>query len=96
MCGTANHNNFKPGHGHHHLWMSMADSAAYKYLANNETTTATKATTAMSTEHPPAVEKIDLKKPNDTLMTVMMTVTKSTMHKCTSFFGDVQKSQAYK
>jgi len=68
----------------------MADSAAYKYLANNETTT------APSTEHPPAVEKVELKKPNDTLMTAMMTVTKSTVHKCTSFLEDVQKSQAYK
>jgi len=82
MCGTANHKS-EHGHGHpHHLFrVPAADAAAYEYLAKED-----KAQTM------PAKRPVDRKKPGDALTSL----TRSTIDKCTSYFGEFQKSPAYK
>lgn len=83
MCGTANH---KSEHGHgghpHHLFrVPAADAAAYEYLAKEKKAPAT------TTKRP-----ADRKKSGDALTSL----TRSTVDKCTSYFGEFQKSPAYK
>jgi hypothetical protein len=58
-----------------------ADAAAYEYLAKED-----KAQTM------PAKRPVDRKKPGDALTSL----TRSTVDKCTSYFGEFQKSPAYK
>lgn len=81
MCGTANQKS-EYGHGHFRV-PTAADTAAYAYLAKE---TIAKTTTA------PAAERT---KPSDSL-SVVTAVTKRAVDKCNSFFGEVQKSPAYK
>lgn len=88
MCGTANH---KSEYGHGHFRVPAADTAAYEYLAK-ETTAATKLQQQTTVPAPATAER---KKPLDGL-SVMTAVTKSAVDKCSSFFGEVQKSPAYK
>ncbi|VVC31482.1 Domain of unknown function DUF4149 [Cinara cedri] len=89
MCGTANHNS-EYGHGPQ-LRVPAADAAAYGFLAGE----AKQATTPP----PPAPveddEPVQLKKSSDTL-SALTAVTKRTVEKCASLFGEVQKSPAYK
>lgn len=91
MCGTANH---KSEYGHHgHYRVPAADTAAYEYLAKGTTAdTKLQQTTATTVPAPATAER---KKPLDSL-SVLTAVTKSAVDKCSSFFGEVQKSPAYK
>jgi len=83
MCGTANQKSEYP-HGHFRV-PAAADTAAYAYLA--------KETIGQTAPAPaPAAERT---RPSDSLSAVTA-VTKRAVDKCNSFFGEVQKSPAYK
>lgn len=91
MCGTANHNSeYDDGQ---QLRGPVADAVAYRYLAGEtkQSPPPPPPPTTLVDENVPVEEK----KSSDAL-SALTAVTKRTAEKCATFFGEVQKSPAYK